>query len=123
MCNNTGYRCLNLTKEQCDALSLATGVSDIVTATLSLSLLVCLLAIKKTNAWNTGIKRATIVFSVYLTISSLNLGAVMFYNGFLPFGYCEVMHFINLYIHKADHFLVHGGYIRDVVDTDRITSF
>ena len=119
MCNNTGYRCLNLTKEQCDALSLATGVSDIVTATLSLSLLVCLLAIKKTNAWNTGIKRATIVFSVYLTISSINLGAVMFYNGFLPFGYCEVMQFV----HKADHFLVHGSYIRDVVDTDRITSF
>ena len=81
MCNSTGYRCHNLTKEQCDALSLATGVSDIVTATVSLSLLVCLLAIKKTNAWNTRIKRATIVFSVYLTISSSNVGAVMFYNG------------------------------------------
>ena len=97
MCNNTGYRCHNLTKEQCDALSLATGVSDIATATLSLSLLVCLLAIKKTNAWNTGIKRATIVFSVYLTLSSINLGAVVLYNRFLPFGYCEVTHFINLY--------------------------
>jgi hypothetical protein len=97
MCNNTGYRCHNLTEEQCDALSLATGVSDIVTATLSLSLLVCLLAIKKTNAWNTGIKRATIAISVYLSLSSTNLGALMFYNGFLPFGYCKVMHFIDLY--------------------------
>ncbi|CAI8005511.1 hypothetical protein GBAR_LOCUS4291 [Geodia barretti] len=36
MCNNTGY---NVTKEECDALSLATGVSNIATATLSLSLL------------------------------------------------------------------------------------
>ena len=97
MCNNTGYRCYNVTKEECDALSLATGVSNIATATLSLSLLVCLLAIKKTNAWNTGIKRATIVFSVYLTLSLINLGAVVLYNGFLPFGYCEVMYCIDLY--------------------------
>ena len=66
MCNNTAFRCYNLTEEQCDALSLAIGISDAVIAFVSLSLLVCLLALRKKDAWNSQIKRAIIAFSLFL---------------------------------------------------------
>ena len=91
MCNNTVFRCYNLTEEQCDALPLAIGISDAVIAFVSLSLLVCLLASRKKDAWNSQIKRASIAFSVFLTLSSINLCLLTFYiNWFLTSAYCKV---------------------------------
>ena len=95
MCNNTVFRCYNLTEELCDALPLAIGISDAVIAFVSLSLLVCLLASRKKDAWNSQIKRASIAFSVFLTLSSINLCIVTFYNWFLTSAYCKLVSFFN----------------------------
>ena len=93
MCNNTAFRCYNLTEELCDAIPLAIGISNAVIAFVSLSLLVCLLASRKKDAWNSQIKRASIAFSVFLTLSSINLCLVTFYNWFLTSAYCKVFFF------------------------------
>ena len=94
MCNNTAFRCYNLTEELCDAIPLAIGIFDAVIAFVSLSLLVCLLASRKKDAWNSQIKRASIAFSVFLTLSSINLCLVTFYiNWILTSAYCKVFSF------------------------------
>ena len=97
MCNNTAFRYYNLTKEQCRAYSLATGISGVIIATVCFSLVVCVLGRWKKDAWNSQVKRASLALSFFLALSSLNLAPAALYNGFLPPGYCKVVVFVHLY--------------------------
>ena len=97
MCNNTAFQCYNLTEEQCRSLSLATGISDVIIATVCFSLVVCVLGRWKKDAWNSQVKRASLALSFFLALSSLNFALAALYNSLLPSGYCDVVVFIFLY--------------------------
>ena len=104
MCNNTALSChrhQNLTQEQCTVLSLATGATDLAIATLSFALLMCVLFRRKRDAWNSPIKRMSLVFSFFHVLSALNLAWVELYNRDLPSGYCETWFFIYIYTKLA----------------------
>ena len=94
MCNSTAFQCHNLTTEQCSALAIATGTTDVIIAAVSLSILLFVPFRMKRDACDSPTKRASLVLSLVLIISSLNLASAEFYNGFLPFGVCELMHFV-----------------------------
>ena len=65
--------------------------------TFSSALLICVLFRRKRDAWNSPIKRMSLVFSFFLVFSSLSLACVEFYNGFVPSGYCKVLYFSYFY--------------------------
>ena len=94
MCNNTAFRCYNLTEEQCRAHSLTTGISDVIIATVCFSLVVGVLGRWKKDAWNSQVKRTSLVISFFLVISLLNFALAALY--LLPSGYCKVVVFIYL---------------------------
>ena len=94
MCNSTAFQCHNLTTEQCSALAFATGTTDVIIAAVSLSILLFVPFRMKRDACDSPTKRASLVLSLVLIISSLNLASVEFYNGFLPFGLCELVYFV-----------------------------
>ena len=95
MCNNTAFQCVNLTQEQCTAVALVIGIVDLVISVISLSLLLCLLLILKRKAWNSPVKRLSLIIATSIGLSELVYASVELYNDFLPVLWCQVFYMFS----------------------------
>ena len=97
MCNNTAFQCVNLTQEQCTEVALVIGIVNLVISVISLSPLLCLLLILKRKAWNSPVKRLSLIITTSIGLSELVYASVKFYNDFLPVLWCQAFDMFSSY--------------------------
>ena len=94
MCNNTAFHCWNLSQEQCNVASLAIGITDLITPVISTSLLFGLLLSLRREAWNSPLKRLSLLLCAFFSVNGLTLASVELYNDLLKGVWCEVFVFV-----------------------------
>ena len=80
MCNNLAFQCLNLTQEQCTTVALTVGITDLVLFIVSTFTLLCLLLVLKRKAWNSPVKRLTLIIITYICFWKFVDGLVELYD-------------------------------------------
>ena len=83
MCSSTAFLCLNLSQEQCTTVALTIGIMGLVTSIISTSLLLCLLLVFKIKAWNSPIKRLTLMIATCFGLLEFVDASLELYNNIL----------------------------------------
>ena len=94
MCNSSALQCLNLTQEECIAVALTVGITDLVLSIVFISFLLCLILVLKSKAWNSPVKRLTLVLTTCFDLSEFMHASMKLYNGFLPGVWYEVFNIL-----------------------------
>ena len=93
MCNNTAFLCMNLSQEQCDLAAMADGIIDLIIPVISTSLLLGLFLGLRREAWNTPLKRLSLLLCTFYGLNGLIVASVELYNELLPEVWCKVFFF------------------------------
>ena len=93
MCNNTAFLCMNISQEQCDLAAMADGIIDLIIPVISTSLLLGLLLGLRREAWNTPLKRLSLLLCTFYGVNGLIFASVELYNDLLPEVWCKVFFF------------------------------
>ena len=98
MCNNTAFLCLNLSQEQCNVAAMANGITGLIIPVIStLLLLMGLLLGLRREAWNTPLKRISLLLCTFYGVNGLIFASVELYNELLPEVWCKVFFFATGY--------------------------
>ena len=97
MCNSTAFQCLNLTWGQCTTVALTIGITDLVLSIIFTSLLLCLLLVLKKKAWNSPVKRLTLILTTCFGLLKYLETSVELYNDFLQKVWHKVFSIFNAY--------------------------
>ena len=97
MCNSTAFQSLILTQKQCTTIALTIGITNLLLSIVSTSLLLCLLLVLKRKAWNSPIKRLTLILTTYIGLSEFVDAPVELYNDILPGIWNEALYFVTTY--------------------------
>ena len=90
MCNNSAFLCLNLTQDQCTVIERATGLTNLSVSLLCVVIILFLSLKLKRKAYNSAVKRMSLISAISLTLSTLNYGLLEIYSDFAPVGWCMV---------------------------------
>ena len=98
MCNNsTVFQSLNSTQEQCTTIALTRGITILLFSIVSTSLLLCLLLVLKRKAWNSPVKRLTLIPITFICATALVEASVILYYDILPGKWNKVFYFFTIY--------------------------
>ena len=97
MCNNSAFLCLNLTQEQCTVIEWTTGLTDLSVSLLCVVIILFLSLKLKRKAYNSAVKRMSLMLAISVTLSTLNYGLLEIYNDFAPVGWCVVVLVIDIF--------------------------
>ena len=97
MCNNTAFLCLNISQEQCNVAAMADGITDLTIPVISTSLLLGLFLGLRREAWNTPLKRLSLLLCTFFGIYGFIFASVELYNELLPEVWCKVFFFAKEY--------------------------
>ena len=84
MCNITAFQCLNLTQQRCTEVPLTVGITDLVLSIVSTSLLLCLLLVLRKKAWNSPVRRLTLILTTCICLLEFVDASVELYNNVIP---------------------------------------
>ena len=96
-CNNTVFCCLNLSQDQCNAAAVANGIAGLIIPVISTSLLLGLFLGLRREAWNSPLKRLSLLLCTFYGVNGLIFASVELYNELLPEVWCKVFFFANSY--------------------------
>ena len=97
MCNSTAFLCLNLSQEQCTTIALTVGIMDLVASIISMSLLLCLLLVLKRKAWNSPVKRLTLMIATCFGLLEIVAASLELYNNILQRTWLEAFFLLIYY--------------------------
>ena len=97
MCNDTVFYCLNLSQEKCNIVTMANGITGLIIPVISTSLLLGLLLGLRREAWNTPLKRLSLLLCTFFGTNGLVFASVELYNDLLPEVWCKVLFFATGY--------------------------
>ena len=63
MYNSSAFQCLILSQEKCATVALTVRITNLVLSTVTISLLLYLLLVLKRKAWNSPVKRLTLILT------------------------------------------------------------
>ena len=95
MCNSTAFLCMNPTQEQCNVAAISNGIMDVIISVISPSFLLGLLLSLRRKAWNSPLKRLSLLLCVFYGV---NFASVELYNDLLPEAWCKVFFFAKGYL-------------------------
>ena len=97
MCNSTAFQCLNLSQERCTTVALTIRIMDLVASIISTSLLLCLLLVFKRKAWNSPVKRLTLMIATCFGLLEFVDASLELYNNILQRTWFKVFFLLTYY--------------------------
>ena len=97
MCNNTALLCLNISQERCNVAAMADGITDLIMSVISTASLIGLFLGLRREAWNTLLKRLSLLLCTFYGINGVIFASVELYNDLLPEVWCKVFFFVEGY--------------------------
>ena len=97
MCNSSAFQCLNLTQKHCTTVALTVGITDLVLSIVTTSLLLCLLLVLKRKAWNSPVKRLTLIIIACTGLSESVFASVELYNNVISITWNKVFNLVISY--------------------------
>ena len=97
MCNNSVFKCLNLNQTQCTTIALTVGIKNLVLSIVITFLLLCLLLVLKRKAWNSPVKRLTLIVTACTGLSRFVYASAELYNNIISSIWNKVFNLVTSY--------------------------
>ena len=99
MCSSTAFQCFNLNQDQYTmyTVALTIGITDLLLSIVSTSFLLCLLLVLKRKAWNSPVKRLTLILTTYISLSQFVNAPMELYYDILPDIWNKVLYIFTTY--------------------------